>query len=164
MTITVSPGCSWSPTTQSSGGSFNCMVTASMNSSGCTATLTNESFQTDCDDNYDCDFTEVNNIKQSLICDGSNFTITTAIGPQSVTSVGTCTCQAGAAANPSASTTGSAASGSSTPASGSSTPASGSSTPASGSSTPTSGSSTLVRTSTALLVVYVVAASIVGSL
>ncbi|KAM3578701.1 hypothetical protein VKS41_008901 [Umbelopsis sp. WA50703] len=151
MTITTSPGCSWSPSTQSQSGPFSCMISASMNSSGCTATLTNESFQTYCDDSNQCYF-EINNINETLICDGSSWTTTTAIGNQSVTGSGSCTCQAlGAAVNPSTSTT--STTGSSTQA-----------TPSSGSSTPTSVSSTLVRTSTALLMVYVVAFSIVGNI
>ncbi|KAG2179740.1 hypothetical protein INT44_006588 [Umbelopsis vinacea] len=155
MTISVSPGCSWSPSTQSQTGSFNCMITASMNSSGCIATLTNESFQADCDENNKCSFNEINNIQQSLPCDGSTWTVTTAIGPEKVASSGSCTCQQGdAAANPSASTSESSSQ---------VAPSSASSSSSSAASSHSSASSNLVRTSTALLMLYVAAASIVGN-
>ncbi|KAI9283720.1 hypothetical protein BC943DRAFT_327560 [Umbelopsis sp. AD052] len=162
MTISLSPGCSWSPSTQSQTGSFNCMITASMNSSGCVATLTNESFQADCDENNKCSFNEINNIQQSLPCDGSTWTVTTAIGPQKVASSGSCTCQQGdAAANPSAST--SESSSQAAPSSASSSSSSASSPSSSAASSHSSASSNLVRTSTALLMLYVAAASIVGN-
>ncbi|KAI8579475.1 hypothetical protein K450DRAFT_300331 [Umbelopsis ramanniana AG] len=156
MTITTSPGCSWGPSIQSQNASFNCIVSGTMTSAGCTATLTNESFQADCDEYNQCPFTEINNIKQTLTCDGSTWNITTAVGSQKVTGTGTCTCQAvDATSNSSTSATGSSTQ---------ATVSAGSSTPSSGSSTPSSGSSTLVRTSTALLMLYVVAFSIVGNM
>ncbi|KAI8579476.1 hypothetical protein K450DRAFT_199483 [Umbelopsis ramanniana AG] len=142
MTITTSPGCNWSPTAQSQAGTSSCMITATITYSGCTITMTNESFQTYCDGNNQCSFTEIDGIAQNLKCDGSSWTTTTSTNGQTLTETGSCTCQVlNVAAVPSASTTGP-------------------NIPP----TPSSGSSTMLRTSTVLLMLCVVAFNIAGNL
>ncbi|KAG2179742.1 hypothetical protein INT44_006590 [Umbelopsis vinacea] len=135
MTITTSPGCNWSPTAQSQAGTSSCMITATITYSGCTTTMTNESFQTYCDENNQCSFTEINGIAQTLHCDGSSWTTTTSNNGQTLTETGSCTCHiVDVAAAPSASTTGP-------------------SIPP----TPSSGTSTMLRKSTTLLMLCLTA-------
>ncbi|KAH8548153.1 hypothetical protein BGW37DRAFT_523591 [Umbelopsis sp. PMI_123] len=93
MTITTSQGCNWTPSAQSQAGSFNCMITATITYSGCTITMTNESFQTYCDGNNQCSFTEINNIAQTIKCDGSSWTSTITSNGQTLTETGSCSCQ-----------------------------------------------------------------------
>jgi hypothetical protein len=143
MTITNSPGCSFSHSTPQ-GATFNCMMSATFNISSCTTTMTNEPFQTSCDENYNCLYA-IAGLSQNLTCDGSTFDTIYANGPNKVSESGSCTCQAGAATVPSGSPSASAT---------------GTSSP----QTQSSGSSNMLRTSTALLLLSVVAFNIAGNI
>lgn len=142
MTITTSPGCNWSPTPQSQAGTSSCLITATITYSGCTITMTNESFQTYCDGSNQCSFTEINGIAQTLKCDGSSWTTTTSTNGQTLTETGSCTCHVlDVAAVPSASAT-----------------------MPSIPPTPSSGSTNMLRTSTLLFILSVAACAIAANI